>query len=430
MHGFRQWFLTAALFALLLAPSYDAFAQARPGTPGTLGNSQRAGLKGDALVQYDAETNSLVIVTDEETNEEIGKVVEALDKPVPQVLIKVLFLEVTHTNDLNLGVEFKNQKEHAHMEPWKGTHVNTSTLETVFGLADQSTGAFYRIIDQDLEATIHALAEVTKLEVLSRPSILTRNNQQAVITVGKRVPFIQNSRITYDGQTINTVTYDDIGIILQVTPHITDDRVVSMDVTPEISTLTGETVPISSTVNAPVFATRSAQTGVVVPDGKTVVIGGLMEDSKTKDKKKVPILGNIPVLGALFSRKSDEKSKTELLIFLTPHVIENSGELESVSRAERASAPLSHEAFPEDKVNHYVGQNPCGPDEAQPVASDAGAIEDAQPVAPDAKDGETAPATTPEASGKDAEKPAAPEAKPEKKSTKKNNKGVLYNLSN
>lgn len=431
MYGTKQWILPAVLIVFLLAPSYCAFAQVRPGTSTPLGNSQRAGLKGDALIQYDAETNSLVIVTDEDTNEEIGKVIEALDKPVPQVLIKVLFLEVTHTNDLKLGVEFKNRQEHAHTEPWKGTHVNSETIQTIFGLADQSTGAFYHIIDQDLEATIHALAEVTKLEVLSRPSILTRNNQQAVITVGKRVPFIQNSRITYEGQTINTVTYDDIGIILQVTPHITDDRVVSMDVTPEISTLTGETVPISSTVNAPVFATRSAQTGVVVPDGKTVVIGGLMEDSKTKDKKKVPVLGSIPVLGALFSRKSDEKSKTELLIFLTPHVIENSTELESVSGAERKNAPLSHEAFSDEDVQQLIGTRPTPAEEAQPVAPAAGTIEDAQPVAPDANSARDAQSTPPEASGKDGERKAPPEAKPDKKTPKrKHNKGVVYNLAN
>jgi len=419
MHGFRQRILPATLMGLLLASSYGAFAQVRPATSTTpLGNSQRAGLKGDALIQFDAETNSLIIVTDEQTNEQIEKVVEALDKPVPQVLIKVLFLEVTHTNNLDLGVEFKSQKDHAHIEPWKGTHVKSSTIQTIFGLADQSTGAFYHIIDQDLEATIHALAEVTKLEVLSRPSILTRNNQQAVITVGKRVPFIQNSRITQEGQTINTVTYDDIGIILQVTPHITDDRVVSMDVTPEISTLTGETVPISTTINAPVFAMRSAQTGVVVPDGKTVVIGGLMEDSKTKDKKKIPILGNIPVLGALFSTKSNEKTKTELLIFLTPHVIENDGELESVSRTERKNASLSHEAFPNEEVEHYIGPDQNSKEEPPTATPDTNSKEGTQVAAPDANS--------------TVESQAVPtDAKDEKKPIKKkNNKGVLYDLTN
>lgn len=338
---------------LLWSPA--SAAQARPSSSSYPGTSQKAGLKGDALIQYDTETNSLIVVTDQETNKEIQKVVESLDRPVPQVLIKVLFLEVTHTNDLNLGIEAMSKKTHRHNF---STQTDSKVLETIFGLADQTTGAFYHVIDEDLDVTIRALAEVTKLEVLSRPSIMTRNNQQAVITVGKRVPFIQNSRITENGETINTVTYDDIGIILQVTPHITEDRVVSMDVLPEISTLTGETVPISNTVNAPVFAMRSAQTGVVVPDGKTVVIGGLMEDSKTKGSKKVPILGDIPGLGALFRSNDNSKSKTELLIFLTPHVVEDANEIETTTKTEKENSQLTPEAFSKEDMKHFLEPNP------------------------------------------------------------------------
>ena len=359
MRGNSANVMLGMVIGAVLFGSYGAVAQVRPPASGSLSNSQRPGLKGNALIQYDIETNSLIVVTDQETNEQLRQVVDMLDRPVPQVLIKVLFLEVTHTNDLALGVEA------LHKHSWtrkNGAQLDSAVVQTIFGLADQTTGAFYHVIDQDLEATIHALAEVTKLEVLSRPSILTRNNQQAVITVGKRVPFIQNSRITQDGQTINTVTYDDIGIILQVTPHITEDRVVSMDVTPEISTITGETVPISNTINAPVFATRSAQTGVVVPDGKTVVIGGLMEDSKTNDTKKVPFLGNIPGLGALFRDKSDSKSKTELLIFLTPHVVENASELETISASEKGNSDLTPKAFSKEELNHFLGPKQGGED--------------------------------------------------------------------
>src|SRR5690606_28353238 len=133
-----------------------------------------------------------------------------------------------------------------------------------------------------------------RLEVLSRPSILTRNNQEAIITVGSEVPFVTDTRITESGQQINTIVYEDIGIILRVTPFITRDGLVEMILAPEISTLTDETVPISDTLRSPVFAKRSADTVVVTPNGQTVVIGGLMEDNKTEVTSKIPLLGDIP----------------------------------------------------------------------------------------------------------------------------------------
>ena len=128
-----------------------------------------------------------------------------------------------------------------------------------------------------------------------------------------------------------------------------------MEVLPEISTLTGETVRISDTVEAPVFAKRSAETGVVVPDGKTVVIGGLMEDNETKTVRRVPILGKIPWLGALFRRTITSKTKTELLIFLTPHVVRGASELREMSVAERDGAELVPEVFSSEQVGRYIG---------------------------------------------------------------------------
>jgi len=307
--------------------------------------SYSSGLVGSAVIQYDAETGSLIVITDDETNKQIEKIVTNLDQPVPQVLIKVLFLEVTHTNDLDLGVEGKYTYNR---------DGNQDVIQTIFGLSHETRGGFYKILDEDLEVTIRAIAEKTKLEILSRPSVLARNNQQATITVGQEVPFIRNSRITSDGQTINTIEYDDIGIILRVTPHITSDRLVEMEVIPEISALTGDTVPISETVNATVIAKRSAETSVVVEDGKTVVIGGMMEDNNTETVTKIPILGDIPILGAPFRRTIKSKSKTELLIFLTPHVVEGSSELRDVSMSEKGKTELAPKAFTDKQIDKYI----------------------------------------------------------------------------
>jgi len=192
------------------------------------------------------------------------------------------------------------------------------------------------------------------MEVLSRPSIMARSNEEATITIGSEVPFIRNTQVTEDGRVLNTVEYEDVGIILTVTPHITGDGTVELDVAPEISTLTGDSVPISDTVNAPTFAKRSAQTHVIVPNGKTVVIGGLMADEETEQVRKIPLLGDIPGLGALFRRTIRKKEKTELLIFLTPHVVTGAAEAEELTRGERDSTELVPNAFIEADISKYL----------------------------------------------------------------------------
>ncbi len=344
----------AVLFcALCLLGASPPWAQEPPPLDDELEGQQSYGADkmGQPVIQFDPETGSLIVIADEETNRRIGEIVASLDRPVPQVLIKVLFLEVTHTNDLDLGIEGFLQD----IDTGAGGVVNRSLIgETLFGVAGQTTGGFINLMGNDLGATLHALAEVGKLEVLSRPSILARHNQEATITIGLEVPFVRNTRITQNGEIINTIEYEDIGIILQVTPRITSDGWVDMLVIPEISTLTGETVLISGEASAPVFAKRSAETRVVVPDGRTVVIGGLMEDQVTETVRKVPLLGSIPLLGFAFRRTIKTKSKTELLIFLTPHIVEGHYQLRDMSIREKQNSVLLPKAFSDEELTRYI----------------------------------------------------------------------------
>jgi len=293
----------------------------------------------------DPESGSIIVITDEETNSEIGKIIESLDRPIPQILINVVFLEVTHGTDLDIGVEGEISREHGDYQ-----HI----VRTLFGIASETRGAFYHVFDDDLSVILRAVAEVGKLEVLSKPSVLTKNNREAVITVGQEVPFVRNSRVTSDGQVINTVEYEDIGIILTVTPFVTEEGRVEMDVYTEISTITGETVPISDTVDAAVFAKRYTETQVVAPDGKTVVIGGLMEDNVTELVRKVPLLGDIPLLGIPFRRTVKSKTKTELLVFLTPHVVRGDDDIRTISLREMNRAELVPKVFPKEKISAYT----------------------------------------------------------------------------
>jgi general secretion pathway protein D len=311
-------------------------------------------LVGQVFVVADEDTNSLLVTAASKNFEKIKEILADLDRPVPQVLIKVLIAEVTHENTLDLGAEFSFLNLDA-------SKTRGNTIGTNFGVAAQATGFMLKVLDGDFTAAIHLLAGVGKLDVLSRPYILTSDNQQASIMVGQEVPFITRSQLTDTGQTINTIEYDDIGIILTVTPHINPDGLVIMDVYPEISALTGQTVPISETVNAPVFARRAAQSRVAIRDGQTIVIGGLMEDRNTDHVDKVPILGDIPWLGAIFSHTTKDKIKTELLIFLTPHVAKVPDDLQGMAASElENSKVIRNSVEPGSFDEHMKGMNAGG----------------------------------------------------------------------
>jgi len=335
-------------------------------------------LLGDALIQVDSETRSVVIVTDEATHAEIEKVIANLDHPKPQVLIKVVFVEVTLDKDLDVGLEGSYTFNVGHNVPTAGssTTVNTKNAtqngvttqtvtsssnavnsmnngvamaQTLFGAASSTAGTFGRLTSDNWSATLHMLATNGKAQVLSRPSIMARNNQEAVIVVGQEVPLVTASQITTDGNTINSIRYQDVGIILRVTPYITSDKSVEMIVAPEISSLSDQTVPISSNVNAPVINKRSAETVVVTPNATTVVIGGLMQKQNTSSVQKIPILGDIPILGIPFRHTVKSETRSELLIFLTPYIIESTQKLNEITlREANQSKAIRENMSPED----------------------------------------------------------------------------------
>ncbi|HQG49089.1 MAG TPA: type II and III secretion system protein, partial [Sedimentisphaerales bacterium] len=218
-----------------------------------------------------------------------------------------------------------------------------TTLTTEGGISSP-TGLSIRTLQGDLDLTLRALQETGKLNVLSRPYVLTRNNQTATITVAEEVP-IPTGTTTVAGQTQVTVDYrSDIGIVLEVTPSINRKGLVNMTVVPKITTRSAEKVQVSETLSAEAFATRSASTRVAVLDGQTIVIGGLIEDQVSESVKKVPLLGDIPVAGMLFRRTTTSKSKTELLIFLTPYVADMPEALVPIAEHERSLSNIDRDA--------------------------------------------------------------------------------------
>jgi general secretion pathway protein D len=311
-------------------------------------------MMGDAMITSDPETRRLIIVTDEDTNLNIKTIIASLDKPKPQVLINVVFVQVTHTDDLDLGAEARLVGNIAIK------HNPDTIASSRFGVASQAAdplgyGAFYQLSAPNINATLHALATKNKTQILSRPSILTRSSQQATIMVGQSVPLITNSRVSdTTNTTINTVQYQDVGIILRVTPFITEEGLVEMIVSPEISSLSATTVPISNTVSSPVIDKRSADTVVVTPSDQTIVIGGLISTQKNSRDSKVPLLGDIPLLGAAFRRQVKDDEKTELLIFMTPHVVAAPEDLSKIASKEKEQMEMAPKAFDEKELKRYI----------------------------------------------------------------------------
>jgi general secretion pathway protein D len=315
-------------------------------------------LTGKVFIVADQDTNALLVTTATKYEKQVRMIIDDLDRPVPQVLIKVLVAEVTHDNSADLGVDFSVLNTRPSGNGQKGG--------TNFGNAAATGGLVVSVIETNITATLHALAEENKLDVLSRPYLLASDNQLANILIGQSVPFITDTRITDTGQEINSVQYRDIGLSLNVTPHINPDGVVIMDVIPEISQLTSQTVPISSTVNAPVIAKRSAESRIAVKDGETVVIGGLMEDRKTSSVSKVPFLGDVPYLGWLLSRTQVTKTKTELLIFLTPHVAQRPEALAPMSQEEIDATKLTPNAVVPGTFDEHLKAIRRPPAQTQP----------------------------------------------------------------
>ena len=376
-------FFASFLLGGLLATSAWAQAQGqnnaggrRTGGTGTAREYPSNTQVGDALISVDPETRKIVVVTDEDTNLQIKEVIQNLDQPRPQVLIKVVFLEVSHNDGLDFGVEggraqkigdvgtgqFANAFGQSGINQSASNSVLNSLGQNITGFGPTPPGAgLYQLLGSDYEVTLRAIAQAGNAEILSRPSILARNNQPATISLGQQVPLVSNTRFDAVNGQINTVTYQNVGIILRVTPFISQDGMVEMIVSPETSQLADRSqwVPISRDALAPVINSRVADTVVVVPDGQTVIIGGLMQTQELISESKIPLLGDIPGLGNLFKRKQKSSNKTELMIFLTPHIIPAAGQLAALTAKERSEATLKPRSISEEQLERVLGGFPA-----------------------------------------------------------------------
>ncbi len=351
------------------------------------GQYNNNGSIGSAVITVDPQTHNIVVIADEETSQQISNILASLDAPKPQVLIKVVFMEVQRNDDLDIGIEGAYVKNNL------GSGIGASAAN-VFGLAGANTvvtnfngmgssglaalspgsggpNGFYQIMGKDFQATLKAIAQAGKAQVLSRPSILARDGQLAKIVVGQSI--YMPSGVSYNSVGNNTTpiingTYTSVGIILNVTPFIGQNNLVEMILQPQTSVVdtstpgqqiaSGGGILGGSAVYAPTLNVRSADTVVVTPDAQTVVIGGLISNTKSSSDSKVPLLGDIPLLGMLFKSSAKSDTKTELLMFLTPHIVKSPTMLAAMAVNETGQASAITNSVSELELNRFLERVP------------------------------------------------------------------------
>lgn len=275
-------------------------------------------------INFDQRTNTL-IVTDIQGNLDLMEdVVKALDAVTPQVVIEVKVVETTLTNTENLGIDWtiKGTAQGAKsptLFPFKAG-ASSEFLSGAFPAPAATDFAYGTLNTSTLSVVLEMLKSRSNTNILSNPKIVTLDNQMARIVVGSQYPI---PTYTYNEQQaklqVSGWQYKDIGIIFEVTPHVNNAGFVTIDLQPKITAIL-DFVTVENT-QLPRLSTEEATTKVMIKDGDTLVIAGLIKDQVTETKKRVPILGDIPFLGEAFRKNETTKTKTELMIFLTPHII-------------------------------------------------------------------------------------------------------------
>ena len=329
-------------------------------------------------IQADVSLNAIVVRGDPSQIAEVREIIAKLDVRRTQVLIEAAIVEVSFDGEDMLGVDFAAVDASGHSVPFISTALSSS-LATVFkslqgttttpaspinavGAVTQPSLAIAKINANGVSfgAIIQALATSTKANLLSTPSILTLDNEEAKISVGQNVPFRTGSFTTDTSGANNpftTIQRQDVGVSLKVTPHIHDGNVVRLQVSQEVSSV----APIAAqgaSFSDIVTNKRTIDTTILADDGQTIVLGGLIEDDTTAVEKHIPLLGDIPYLGALFRNTDKSRKKKNLLVFLRPTVLRDASEVARVTEQKhsRLKDEKDKEAPPIEELYEGHGQ--------------------------------------------------------------------------
>jgi general secretion pathway protein D len=316
------------------------------------GNLRNSGSSNSAVnITADEVNNALVIYATPREYATVESALHQLDTQPVQVFIEAAVAEVTLTDSLKYGLQYFYQPNAQNTF----TLSNTATA----AIAQSFPGFSYMFANgSNIQVILNALANITHLEVISSPKILVLNNQTATLQVGDQVPIETAqavSTVTSDAPIVNSIQYEDTGVILKVTPRVNRGGVVMMDISQEVSGIDA-TIPTSG-ISSPAISQRKIDSSVAIQDGETVALGGLITNSRSEGKSGIPFMQDLPLVGNLFRNTDDEHNRTELIVLITPHVVDNIAKARAITDELRHKLPsvqtvLDHDGFDHDTPEH------------------------------------------------------------------------------
>jgi len=268
-------------------------------------------------VEYDGRSSKVLVTDTEEKLGQIAKMIQTFDTKHPEVLIEAKIVQVNLNDQYKLGVDWEAIVSDFHSLDL------ASQFDILSSTDKRGKLSIGTLSGDDYTVLIEALQTVGDTNILSNPRITVINNEEAKILVGSSEPYVTTQTTTTSSgpsTTAETVNFIEVGVKLYVTPVIHGDGYVTMKIRPEVSART-DYLTTSTNNKIPIVETSQAETTVMVKDGITIVIGGLIKEQDSKTINKVPLLGDIPVLGRVFRNEDKEKTKTEIIIFLTPTIV-------------------------------------------------------------------------------------------------------------
>lgn len=280
----------------------------------------------DFKIVADESNNALLIYATPRQYRRILPVIKTIDIPPTQVLLEATIAEVTLNDQLKFGLRYFLEK---------GNHSGTFTDAVSGAVGSVFPGFSYLFSSRNFKLALDALNAITTVKVISTPSLMVLDNKKAVLQVGDQVPIATRSSVSTDdanAPVVNTISFRDTGIILTVTPRVNDNGRVILEIEQEVSSVIKTT---TSGIDSPTIRQRKINTTVVVNDGDSLALGGLMQDRSDEVKKQIPVLGDVPIVGTLFRAKDDTAERTELIIMITPRVVRDPYEARRVTEEYR-----------------------------------------------------------------------------------------------
>jgi len=309
-------------------------------------SSGGSGREPSLKIVADETKNSLLIMANDRDYHRVLRVIEGLDVVASQVLIEAVIAEVTLNDDLQYGLQWQLAKQ--------GTPTATFSNALTGGVAAAFPGFNYAINTANIAATLSALNALTHVNVISTPSLMVLDNKTARLQIGDQVPITTQtatSTVTANTAIVNSITMQDTGVILSVTPRINESGRVQLEIEQEVSSVVKTT---TSNIDSPTIQQRRVKTTVVVNDGDVLTLGGMIQDQASRSSNQIPLLGDLPGIGAVFSNRDNSVNKTELIILIRPRVVRDGAEGRLVTEEYRRKM---HVYMPRESVREQLPLN-------------------------------------------------------------------------